>query len=82
MAFWPILRRALFSQFYPRDLNGAGFTQGYCRHHSCGKVCHALESQWKLYDLGGSSKLNTARPSLSLHTQHLLKGQPSGSISQ
>ena len=33
-------------------------------------------------DLGGSSKLNTARPSLSLHTLHLLKGQASGSISQ
>ena len=35
--FMAVIQQALSSQFYPRDLNGVGFSQGSCSNHSCGK---------------------------------------------
>ena len=32
-----VIQQALSSQFYPRDLNGVGFSQGSCSNHSGGK---------------------------------------------
>ena len=35
--FMAVIQQALSSQFYPRDLNGVGFSQGSCSNHSGGK---------------------------------------------